>query len=63
MNDITLRNGALDLKWQCNWLRNVPPMGFPNSDDVISRQDLRPLLPSFSSAAGLDIKTVNERPS
>jgi 5-methylphenazine-1-carboxylate 1-monooxygenase len=38
------------------------PNGFDRIDDVVSPQDLQAIAASFSSAAGLDIETVNSRP-
>jgi succinyl-CoA synthetase beta subunit len=39
------------------------PNGFTTVDDVISRRELDAIVVSFSKAAGLDVETVNHRPS
>jgi 2-polyprenyl-6-methoxyphenol hydroxylase-like FAD-dependent oxidoreductase len=63
MNDITLRNRRFGPEVAMQLVEERAPHGFSQIDDVISRQDLEAIAASFSSAAGLDIKTVNERPS
>ena len=39
------------------------PNGFARINDVISREELDTIANSFATAAGLDVETVNTRPS
>ena len=39
------------------------PAGFDRIDDVITQEEIKVIVASFSSAAGLDVETVNGRPS
>jgi hypothetical protein len=39
------------------------PNGFDRVEDVISRHELDIITRSFAAAAGLDVETVNHRPS
>jgi 5-methylphenazine-1-carboxylate 1-monooxygenase len=39
------------------------PAGFDRIDDVVTREEIKVIVASFSSAAGLDVETVNRRPS
>ena len=39
------------------------PNGFARVDDVISREEFDAIVGSFAKAAGLDVDTVNQRPS
>jgi hypothetical protein len=39
------------------------PKGFAQISDVISKDELDRIASSFSAAAGLDVETVNNRPS
>ena len=39
------------------------PQGFHRIEDVISNEELETTTKSYSTAAGLDIETVNNRPS
>ena len=43
--------------------RERAPAGFDRIDDVITREEIKVFVASFSSAAGLDVETVNGRPS
>jgi 5-methylphenazine-1-carboxylate 1-monooxygenase len=39
------------------------PNGFSRVEDVIPRHELDAIAASFTKAAGLDVQTVNHRPS
>jgi 2-polyprenyl-6-methoxyphenol hydroxylase-like FAD-dependent oxidoreductase len=63
MNDIVLRNRDFGPEGVLQLVEDRAPNGFDRIDDVISQQDIKAFAASFSSAAGLDVKTVNCRPS
>ena len=63
MNEITLRNRKLGPEAAIQLVEERAPDGFAQIEDVISQEDLRTISASFSAAAGLDIETVNSRPS
>jgi 5-methylphenazine-1-carboxylate 1-monooxygenase len=63
MNDITLRNRRLGPEAAMQLVEERAPDGFTRIDDVISQKDLQAIAAAFSSAAGLDVETVNGRPS
>jgi 5-methylphenazine-1-carboxylate 1-monooxygenase len=62
MNDIVLRNRHFGPEAALQLVEERAPNGFDRIDDVVSQQDLKAIAVSFSSAAGLDIETVNSRP-
>jgi 5-methylphenazine-1-carboxylate 1-monooxygenase len=62
MNDIVLRNRQFGPEAALQLVEERAPNGFGRIEDVISREDLHAIAASYSSAAGLDVKTVNERP-
>lgn len=63
MNDIVLRNRHFGPEAALQLVEERAPGGFDRIDDVISQEEIKAIVASFSSAAGLDIKTVNCRPS
>jgi 5-methylphenazine-1-carboxylate 1-monooxygenase len=63
MNDITLRNRRLGPEAAMQLVEQRAPPGFDRIDDVITREEIKLIVASFSSAAGLDVETVNGRPS
>jgi 5-methylphenazine-1-carboxylate 1-monooxygenase len=63
MNDIVLRNRHFGPEAALQLVEERAPAGFDRVDDVVSQKDIEEIAASFSSAAGLDIKTVNCRPS
>jgi 5-methylphenazine-1-carboxylate 1-monooxygenase len=63
MDDVTLRNRRFGPEAAMQLVEDRAPNGFDNIDDVISQQELAAITRSFSSAAGLDVETVNSRPS
>ena len=63
MNDIVLRNRDFGPEGVLQLVEERAPQGFDRIDDVISEQDIKAYAASFSSVAGLDVKTVNCRPS
>jgi 2-polyprenyl-6-methoxyphenol hydroxylase-like FAD-dependent oxidoreductase len=63
MNDVVLRNRRFGPEAALQLVEERAPNGFDRIDDVVSQQDLKTIAASFSSAAGLDIETVNDRPS
>jgi 2-polyprenyl-6-methoxyphenol hydroxylase-like FAD-dependent oxidoreductase len=63
MNDIVLRNRNLGPETAMQLAEERAPMGFDRINDVISRSELDAIVTSFATAAGLDVKTVNTRPS
>ena len=63
MNEITLRNRRFGPEAAMQLVEERAPGGFARVDDVISRQKLQEISTSFSRAAGLDINSVNGRPS
>jgi 5-methylphenazine-1-carboxylate 1-monooxygenase len=62
MNDIVLRNRHFGPEVALQLVEERAPNGFNRIDDVVSQQDLKAIAKSYSSAAGLDIETVNGRP-
>jgi 5-methylphenazine-1-carboxylate 1-monooxygenase len=63
MNDITLRNRRFGPEAALQIVEERAPNGFSQIDDVISREELAKITASFSLAAGLDVDTINSRPS
>jgi len=63
MNDIILRNRNLGPEAAMQLAEERAPNGFACIDDVISRHELDAIAGSFAAAAGLDVETVNTRPS
>jgi 5-methylphenazine-1-carboxylate 1-monooxygenase len=63
MNDIILRNRNLGPEAAMQLVEERAPNGFARVEDVISRHELDVIVKSFSAAAGLDVETVNHRPS
>lgn len=63
MNDIIWRNRRFGPEAALQLVEERAPGGFDRIADVISQQDLKAIAASFSSAAGLDVETVNGRPS
>ena len=62
MNDIVLRNRHFGPEAALQLIEERAPNGFNQIDDVVSQQDLAAIAKSYSSAAGLDVDTVNGRP-
>jgi 2-polyprenyl-6-methoxyphenol hydroxylase-like FAD-dependent oxidoreductase len=63
MNDIILRNRQLGPEAAMQLAEERAPDGFASVEDIISQDELDLIARSFADAAGLDIKTVNSRPS
>jgi 2-polyprenyl-6-methoxyphenol hydroxylase-like FAD-dependent oxidoreductase len=63
MNDITLRNRKLGPEAAMQLAEERAPNGFARVEDVISQGELDVITKSFAAAAGLDVETVNNRPS
>ena len=63
MNDIILRNRNLGPEAAMQLAEERAPNGFTQINDVISRGELDAIVASFAAAAGLDVETVNTRPS
>jgi 2-polyprenyl-6-methoxyphenol hydroxylase-like FAD-dependent oxidoreductase len=63
MNDIILRNRQLGPEAAMQLAEERAPDGFARVEDVISQDELDLITRSFADAAGLDVKTVNSRPS
>jgi 2-polyprenyl-6-methoxyphenol hydroxylase-like FAD-dependent oxidoreductase len=63
MNDIILRNRSLGPEAAMQLAEERAPNGFDRINDVISRHELDAIVGSFAIAAGLDVETVNRRPS
>jgi 2-polyprenyl-6-methoxyphenol hydroxylase-like FAD-dependent oxidoreductase len=63
MNDITLRNRRFGPEAAMQLVEERAPNGFTRIEDVISREELDSIVESFTLAAGLDVETVNNRPS
>jgi 2-polyprenyl-6-methoxyphenol hydroxylase-like FAD-dependent oxidoreductase len=63
MNDVILRNRNLGPEAAMQLAEERAPNGFERIDEVISRRELDAIAASFAAAAGLDVKTVNTRPS
>ncbi len=63
MNDITLRNRRLGPEAAMQLVEERAPHGFDRIDDVVTQKEIEVIAGSFLSAAGLDVETVNTRPS
>jgi 2-polyprenyl-6-methoxyphenol hydroxylase-like FAD-dependent oxidoreductase len=63
MNDITLRNRCFGPEAAMQLVEERAPNGFAGISDVISQDELDRIASSFSTAAGLDVETVNSRPA
>ncbi len=63
MNDITLRNRRFGPETALQLVEERAPNGFERLEDVISPEELDAGPRSFAQAAGLDIESVNARPS
>jgi 2-polyprenyl-6-methoxyphenol hydroxylase-like FAD-dependent oxidoreductase len=63
MNDITLRNRGFGPEAAMQLVEERAPKGFAQISDVISKGELDRIASSFNAAAGLDVETVNNRPS
>ena len=63
MNDVTLRNRGFGPEAAMQLAEERAPHGFARIEDVISREELDSIARSFTTAAGLDVETVNSRPS
>ena len=63
MNDIILRNRRFGPELAMQLVEERAPQGFHRIEDVISNEELETTTKSYSTAAGLDIETVNNRPS
>jgi len=63
MSDVTLRNRRFGPEAAMQLVEERAPNGFSRIEDVISQQELDSIARSFSAAAGLDVETVNGRPS
>jgi len=63
MNDVTLRNRCFGPEAAMQLAEERAPDGFDRIEDVVSRDELETAVAAFSSAAGLDAKVVNSRPS
>ena len=63
MQDVTLRNRRFGPEAAMQLVEERAPNGFHQIEDVISHQELAGIAATFLDAAGLDVETVNERPS
>jgi 2-polyprenyl-6-methoxyphenol hydroxylase-like FAD-dependent oxidoreductase len=63
MNDITLRNRGFGPEAAMQLVEERAPHGFDRIENVISQEELASIAGSFAAAAGLDVETVNSRPS
>ena len=63
MNDVTLRNRGFGPEAAMQLVEERAPHGFDRIENVISREELDTIAGSFAAAAGLDVETVNSRPS
>ena len=63
MNDLILRNRNLGPEAAMQLVEERSPKGFARVEDVISQHELDDIARSFAVAAGLDVETVNQRPS
>ncbi|MHC2338042.1 flavin-dependent oxidoreductase [Bradyrhizobium sp. USDA 4454] len=63
MNELILRNRNLGPEAAMQLVEERAPNGFAHIDDVISRGEFDAIVASFARAAGLDVETVNLRPS
>ncbi|RDJ94203.1 flavin-dependent oxidoreductase, partial [Lacticaseibacillus rhamnosus] len=62
-NDLLLRNRRFGPELAMQLVEERAPQGFHRIEDVISNEELETTTKSYSTAAGLDIETVNHRPS
>ena len=63
MNDVVLRNRDFGPEVALQLVEERAPLGFERIEDVVSREKMKTIVDLFSSAAGLDAETVNDRPS
>jgi 5-methylphenazine-1-carboxylate 1-monooxygenase len=63
MNDIVLRNRHFGPEGAMQLVEDRAPNGFDRIDDVVSHEEIETIAASFAAAAGLDVATVNGRPS
>ncbi len=63
MNDIILRNRKLGPEAAMQLAEERAPNGFARIEDVISQDELDGIAKDFAVAAGIDVETVNRRPS
>src|SRR5262245_11814891 len=63
MNDVTLRNRKLGTETALQLVEERAPNGVARLEDVISEEELNAGPQAFAAAAGLDVETVNARPS
>lgn len=63
MNDIILRNRVLGPEAAMQLVEERAPNGFADFSKVITREEMVSIANSFKTAAGLDVETVNDRPS
>jgi 2-polyprenyl-6-methoxyphenol hydroxylase-like FAD-dependent oxidoreductase len=63
MNDLIQRNRNFGPETAMQLAEERAPNGFVRVDDVISRHELDAIVATFAKAAGLDVETVNLRPS
>jgi 2-polyprenyl-6-methoxyphenol hydroxylase-like FAD-dependent oxidoreductase len=63
MNDIIQRNRNFGPEAAMQLAEERAPDGFALVDEIISRHELDTIVASFAKAAGLDVESVNHRPS
>jgi 5-methylphenazine-1-carboxylate 1-monooxygenase len=63
MNDLIVRNRNFGPEVAMQLAEERAPAGFTDIGEVISRRELDSIASSFKKAAGLDVRTVNSRPS
>jgi 5-methylphenazine-1-carboxylate 1-monooxygenase len=63
MNDLIVRNRNFGPEAAMQLVEERAPAGFADIGEVISRGELDSIANSFKEAAGLDVRTVNGRPS
>src|SRR5262245_53752024 len=63
MNDLIVRNRNFGPEAAMQLVEERAPAGFADIGEVISRGELDSIANSFKEAAGLDVRTVNSRPS
>jgi 5-methylphenazine-1-carboxylate 1-monooxygenase len=63
MNEVTLRNRRFGPEAAMQLAEERAPCGFDRIEDVISQDELEEINTAFSIVAGLDVVTVNTRPS
>jgi 2-polyprenyl-6-methoxyphenol hydroxylase-like FAD-dependent oxidoreductase len=63
MKDIILRNRVLGPEAAMQLVEERAPNGFADISNVITREEMDSIANSFKTAAGLDVETVNDRPS